>query len=111
MLFKRTTIALALAAVFLALAPAAPTGAVVPTAPATPHAPVTLAASDPAPGQLAWGRFFASDKILKYHRFDSGDLLIFNMVSAATCSLMPLALATGPGAAIMGLTCSLTSIA
>ena len=94
MLIKRTAVALALAAAFLAVVPMAP------------------AVSDLASGDPAWGHFLSSDKILPYHNYEEPESTFFEVVSAITCTLVPLSFAAGPGGAIIfGLSCSLVSIA
>lgn len=106
MLLKRITVALALAAALLAVAPAAP------AVPAAPGVSVTPVASERAPVQLAWGHFLASEKVGPYHRYEEPESTIFEVVSVFTCTLVPVALATGPaGAVIFGLSCGLVSIA
>ena len=106
MLLKRIAVALALAAALLAVAPAAPASS------AAPAVPVTPVAADRAPVQLAWGHFLSSDKVGPYHRYEEPESTLFSVASALTCTLVPIALATGPaGAVIFGLSCSLVSIA
>lgn len=94
MLLRRIAVALALAAAVLAVAPVAP------------------AVSDFTSGDPAWGHFLSSDRNSAFHRYDEPESTIFNIVSAFTCTLVPISLAAGPGGAIVfGLSCSLVSIA
>ena len=112
MLLKRIAVALALAAALLAVAPAAPASSAAPAVSAAPGVSVTPVASDRAPVQLAWGHFLASEKVGPYHRYEEPESTIFEVVSVFTCTLVPVALATGPaGAVIFGLSCGLVSIA
>lgn len=94
MLIKRTAVALALAVAVLAVVPVAP------------------AVSDLVSGDPAWGHFLSSDKHLPYHNYDEPESTVYDVVSAFTCTLVPLSFAAGPGGAIIfGLSCSLVSIA
>lgn len=94
MLLKRIAVTLALAVALLAVAPAAP------------------ALSDLTSGDPAWGHFLSSDKNGPFHRYEEPESTFFNIASAFTCTLVPVALATGPaGAVVFGLSCSLVSIA
>ena len=106
MLFKRTTVALALAAALLAVAPAAPASPSTPGAPSAPGVSATPIASDGP----AWGVFYTS-KVFKYHRYDAGDTILFGMSAATVCTVAPVFLASGPaGAVVWGLSCSYAAV-
>ena len=107
MLFKRTTIALALAAALLAVAPAAPAAA--PSPPGAP--PVSGVSATPVTSDgPAWGVFFSS-KVFKYYRYDALDSLLFGMTTATVCTVGPILLASGPaGAVVWGLSCSYAAV-
>ena len=107
MSFKRTTIALALAAALLAVAPTAPVPPAAPAAPGAPSVTAALAVNDGP----AWGYFYASNSF-KYHRFDGGDSALFGATAATVCTVAPIFLASGPaGAVVWGLSCSYVAVA
>ena len=109
MSFKPTTIALALAAALLAVAPTAPASTAGPT-PAVPTAPDVAAAPAMSAGP-AWGAFYTS-KSFRYYRYDAGDAAMFGAAAATVCTVAPIFLASGPaGAVVWGLSCSYAAVA